>query len=115
MGTVNMQFLKSSAGKLLIIEVIIFGVVGLVALLTQANYGVALIVAGAGIWFVNFTTASGAPRLSRGAFSHGLEQQFLDDFKDTGAMKKRFEFINDILLIGAIPLIAGMILSLLRL
>lgn len=110
-----MQFLKSPAGKLLIVELIIFGVVGLVAGLTRANYGLALIVAGVGIWFINFTTASGAPRLANSEISHGLEQQFLDEIKNTPRYGKRFEFLNDILMIGAIPLAAGIILSLLRL
>jgi hypothetical protein len=109
------QFLQRPVAKLLVIELLIFGVFGLLSFSIGFTYSTGLMLVGAGLWLIRFSGGSTAPNFSRGAFSYELQHQYLKDMKNPQHMQRRFEFMNDLLIIGAFPLVIGIILSLFRL
>jgi hypothetical protein len=108
------KFLERPLGKLIVIEAIIFGIVGILSVILGFTYSSGLMLVGAAIFVLRFTGGSSAPHFSRGALSYELQNQHLRELKDINQMKRRFDFTNDLLIIGAIPLVIGVILSLLR-
>jgi hypothetical protein len=109
------QFLKQPLVKLLVIEMVIFGIIALLAVALDFTYSTGLMLVGAGLWLIRFSGGSSAPSFSRGAFTYELQHQYLKDLKNPEIIKQRFEFMNDLLIIGTFPLVIGIILSLLRL
>jgi hypothetical protein len=92
------------------IEVAIFGIVGVIALLFHFNYGTGLVVVGALTMLLRF---SATPRnnLPMATGSYTMEKQVLKDVQDTRQMRRTYELFNDLFVVGAVPLVIGIVLS----
>lgn len=93
------------------IELAIFGIVGLLALLFHFSYGTGLLIVGALLLLMRF---SSTPRnnMAMGTGSYTMERQILKDIQNPGLNQRAFAMMNDMLIIALLPLIIGVIVSL---
>ncbi len=106
------QFLQRPLGKLIAFEVFIFIMVAIVSLIFRFPYSLGLIGAGAitmGMWFA--TTSRSPYYLNAPARYHEAQTEYIREVKDPSRMKKRFALQAELILISAIPLVAGGLLS----
>lgn len=100
--------------RLIIVEGILFMIVGLVCFLTGFHYGVGLALAGCLIIVLGFTGSSSASRLSNPTMgSNTMEQQMMRDFRDAKQIGRTQGLMNDILLIGSVPILLGFVFMML--
>jgi hypothetical protein len=109
------QLLKQPLVKLLVIEVVIFGIIALLAVSLQFTYSTGLIMIGLAILLIRFSGASSSTTFAKSAFSYELQNQYLKDVRNPQLAHERLQALNDFLIIGLIPLVGGVILSLVRL
>lgn len=100
--------------RLIIVEGVLFVIVGLVCFLTGFHYGAGLSLAGCLIIVLGFTGSSSASRLNNPAMgSNTMEQQMMRDFRDAKQIARTHGLMNDILLIGVVPVLTGVIVMML--
>ena len=97
--------------RVLLVEVVLFGIVGLFCLLTGFKYGVALVLSGALVMVPGFMGSSSASRLEGyGIGSNTLEQQMVRDLSDYEQINRTHAMFNDVIILCGIPMLSGILL-----
>jgi hypothetical protein len=95
--------------RLIVFEIIIFGVVGLVCSIIRFDYSMGLAIVGAALLAMRFRTT---PNLYTGGIGNErLERGFIRDANNPTLMQRGYDFIGDLLVVGLIPLIVGIVLA----
>src|SRR5215207_2182753 len=100
---------RTPLSRLIVFEIIIFGVVGLVCSLIRFDYSMGLALVGAALLAMRIRTTPNA--YSGGAGIEKLERQYVQDVNNPSLMRRGYDFISDLLVVGLIPLIVGIVLA----
>jgi hypothetical protein len=100
---------RTPLSRLIVFEIIIFGVVGLVCSIIRFDYSMGLALAGAALLAMRIRTTPNA--YSGGAGIEKLERQYIQDVNNPSLMRRGYDFISDLLIVGLIPLVVGIVLA----
>lgn len=106
------MFSKKFLRRLLIVEAILFGIIGIISLVTKAPFGAALILAGFGLIILGFMGSSSGARLKslHGLGSNTMENQMMQDFNDYDQISRTQGMLNDLIVISAVPIAMGILI-----
>jgi len=100
--------------RVLMVDFVVFVVVGLFCLVFKAEYGFILMLSGFGIIVLGFMGSSSGARLQGpGVGIYMVEKQYLKELQDYDQINRLQSMLTDIIFISILPIIVGIVLLIL--